>query len=723
MLNWGKRAAIAALTLAVSSTVVSPAHAETDFKAMIEAHNTKFDHWDQLLGKENAAILFTGTRQKTVTHYVFGCPSGTWTFKGATNFDAADNGGVGFADRLQAKVAENREACLESRKAIVAAAEKESWSPAMEVLEDGPDVLVGMEQSTENKQYTRVAPELVAQKRNAFVDSLATAVWSAEVERKAATVRPYAGAAAVDKALMESRKLALSKLAADKSVWSPQWVARFDEIKKVLPVETNAVIDARFKQLVDSFANDGKPWSLAWEQSVKTATAGATNAQMKLVAEVVGKRRQAAAQAFATDGKPWSLAWEATLSDLAKADKALADKVIADRRAAAVKAFQNDGKPWTPEWDKSIAPLASVSADAQKLRADRRAAYVREVTANRGWNEVSDRIFQGFLEDSAARRVVLDGSTVTLIDTWRARAVEGLSANREWSPELEAEYSYLTVTYPKAKTEMEKLREAAANKALADIKAKGWNAQADAKLAQVAEYQYTPYGQILDDTRKQALADLKAAKWSPENDQKLQQLGKVYPLAKDAAAQERQEAFSAIVLPKQWNEKVDGQLEPLAEAGYTPAAQALETLRSEQLARLEMAEATPERDIALAKLAEVYAPAREVMDSGTLAPVAPTTTAPATTAPATTKPVAPATSTPATATEAPTSTPVDGEPVVDGEEDASSQSSNADGEEGSSAADAKEIIAIIMAVITALGAVAGVVGPLASQFGMAAPRF
>lgn len=708
------RPAIAALTLSIAtaSMTVPAAGAATDFKSMINQHNAQVDRWDEMTGKENAALVFTGTRTKTVKKSVYGCPIGKWTFKGATNFDATrGGGGVGFADRLQAKVSENRIACIASIDAIVAAAEKESWSPAMEALEDGPEAITGMRQG-EQAITERVAPELVAQKRREYVDALATSKWSTETERKAAVVRPYAGDAAVNRALADSRRNALNGLAADDSEWTPAWAARFDEIKKVLPKETQAVIDARFKRLVDAFAADGKPWSLAWEQQVAKATAGATANQRKVANEMVGKRRQAAADAFAKDGQAWSPAWEAKLKDLRSVAPSLADKVIGDRRAGAARGFEQDGKSWSPEWDRTIEPLAKVSGDAAKVRSDRRAAYVRDITTNRPWNEVSDRIFQGFLEDSAARRVVLDQSTISLIETWRGRAVEGLSANRKWSPELEEEFAYLTVTYPKAKEQMKKLRAEAGKSASDDIKANGWSLEQDSVLAQLADYDYATFGPTLDSVRKTALNTLRKQVWSVDSDKALSDLASVYPMARDAVEQERAEAFSAITLPKQWNENVDAQLAPLAEVGFEPAAQALESLRSEHLARLEIAPATAERDIELAKLAEVYAPAQKVIDAGTLPPVTSDSSGSAPTDDASQGESQDENSEDESNTEEET----DGGLDSDGQQDDSSSmsSSEEDGEE-TSPADVKEIIGIIVAVIGALGTVMGVLAPFLSK--------
>ncbi|MDY3128132.1 MAG: hypothetical protein SOW59_08445 [Corynebacterium sp.] len=704
------RLAIAALTAVMGATLVNaPAHAATDFKAMIDAHNNRMDRFDEMQGEENAAIIFTGTRVRTKRVSVFGCPTGTWKFSGVTNWDSRD-GGIGFADRIQAKVRENREECQKSLADIARVAEKEAWSPGMEVLEDGPLAINAGEQTSEGTLVTRVAvaPDLVKSKRAEFIDAIAGSKWSIATERQAEAIRPYADAASVDKALDVSRRTTLADLALDDSDWSARWAARFDEIKKVLPKETQRVIDDRFKRLVDDFAVDGKPWSLQWEQAVTKATAGATSDQQKVAAEMVGKRRQTAADGFARDGQPWSRDWEASLSDLRRVDAARADKVIADRRAVAAKAFARDGQSWTPEWDGTIAPLAAVSQEAKNIRSDRRKAYVRDITTNRGWNEVSDRTFQGFLEDNASRRVSLDQSTIALIETWRARTVDGLAANREWSPELEEEFSYLTITYPKAKEEIKKLRENAATKAIDSIADHGWNAQDDVKLAEVAQYQYTPYGPRLDDIRKAALSQLKESEWSSDVDKRLGDLAAVYPLAKDAVEQERAEKFNSIDVPQEWSPEADAELAPLAKVGYVPAQQVLETLRSEYLARLESAEATPERDIELAKLAEVYQPARQL--AGSLPPA--------------TTPQSPASGDAGAGEGKKPSGTNDGLGNAGAEESESggavNKNSSKDGE-GSSATGIQETLGIILAVLTALGAIAGMAGNLASQFGMRFP--
>lgn len=725
-----RRLAVTALTVAISSSVatVPSAVAATDYGALIEAHNQRFMKWFRVYSRVRSNSLWNNTfgigmftRPYTASFY--GCPEGTWRFSRLDNADADNHRGVGGLDRTMAAIEGNAQECRDSLAAIRAAAEKDVWSPAMEVLEDGPKALVASTQNDNGSAHLRkaaVSPSIVKAKRAEFIDMIALSDWSTKTERMAKTVRPYADAAEVDEALQTSRKDTLNALASDNSEWSAAWAARFTEIATVLPKETAAVLDARFDRLLNTFRTDGKAWSPEWENSVVRATVGATAAQKKRADAVISARRQQEADRFVNDGQPWSPEWEKSLTTFRNIDVARADKVIADRRLAAAKAVERDGQSWTPEWDKRIAPLAGVSAEAKQIRSDRRAGYVREVTSNQAWNEVADRVFQGFLEDNTTRRVPLDASTVSLIDTWRARNVDGLASNRVWSPELEEEFAYLQVTYPKAKEQIAKLREQAASKATADIEENGWNAEADAQLAALAKFQYTPYGQQLDDVRKAGLAQLREASWSPDVDSRLNKLAEVYPIARDAVAQERGEAFEAVSLPEQWNEDVDGQLAPLAEVGYTPAINALEALRSDYLVRLENAEPTAERDIELAKLADVYAPARDVVDSGTLEP-------------------APVESPEVPAGEGGSDDGTDnggdkpgadvyapGAPGVDGGQDLDDDDPDADGSSGDemssdedgevSPEKVREVIGIVVAVMGAVGAGLGLLAPILERF-------
>ncbi|MGV0394287.1 hypothetical protein [Corynebacterium riegelii] len=550
-----------------------------------------------------------------------------------TNYDEireAETGGVGTLDRYKQALEKNRADCAASLQRIADAADKQNWSPSMEALakEDAALTRSSLDKvdSEENPLkprvwtmpfYGPVALDVVKAKRKAYIETIAKAKWSPTVERTARDAKAAMPAEVhgdIASAIQEARQRHLNEIVQQKQPWSLEWKSQLQHMEKYDATLAKQADDRKFDLLVESFLNDGKGWSPEWEKALNTATTGASQQQIDRKNAAIGKQRDAFMSVVSADSAPWSPEWEASLADFKKADGRRAGVLLNERRKQALNEFVTDNRSWTREWDDQIAPLAAVYADAGKLRAQRRSDFVRNTTANNAWNEINDRDFQSFIEDSKLNHVVLADDVLGKVDQWRKDTVDGLSENRKWSQKLEEEFAYLALVYPRAKSELEALRKQTAEQAVADMAANGWNLDADKKLAEVASVQHAPYGKTLHTQRMEGLDKLKQAEWTPEIDAKLKELGRVLPVAEDAAQQRREATFEALAAPSEWSQDAEAKLAGLVEVGFAPAVAAIDTLRAEKLASLEAQPRTPQRDVELGQLAEVYKPAMNVLN-------------------------------------------------------------------------------------------------------------
>ncbi|MCQ4614579.1 MULTISPECIES: hypothetical protein [Corynebacterium] len=113
----------------------------SDFKSMLDAHNTKFKVFSVVQGQEAYEYRGLGSSVKSLglvrtdgSWRFHGCPDDTWRYFGLTNFDANENDGVGTYDRFQKAVEDNRAACDASLQSIVDTATKQQWNRSMEAL-------------------------------------------------------------------------------------------------------------------------------------------------------------------------------------------------------------------------------------------------------------------------------------------------------------------------------------------------------------------------------------------------------------------------------------------------------------------------------------------------------------------------------------------------------------------------------------------------------------
>lgn len=620
---------------------IAPTYASAEdasnFQSMLDAHNAKFKTFSVVKGLEAYEYRGLGSSMKSLGFFrvdgswrFHGCPDDTWKYFGLTNFDAEENDGVGTYDRFQKAVEDNRAACDASLQSIVDEATKQQWNPSMEALVSDKAALIrasrgdertgGSEHSPEYKpvlNYGPVAADVVAAKRKAYIEAIAKSKWSPTVERTARDAKaamPGALHGDIASAIHEARQRYLNEIVQQKQPWSLEWASQLQHMEKYDAALARKANDRKFDLLVESFVTDGKGWSPEWEKELNTATTGASKQQLDRKNAAIGKQRDAFMSVVRADSAPWSPEWEASLADFKKADGRRAGVLLNERRKQALNEFVTDNRSWTREWDDQIAPLAAVYADAGKLRAQRRSDFVRNTTANNAWNEINDRDFQSFIEDSKLNRVVLADDVLAKVDQWRKDTVDGLSENRKWSPKLEEEFAYLALVYPRAKSELEALRKQVAEQAVADMAANGWNLDADKKLAEVASVQHAPYGTTLHTQRMEGLDKLNQAEWTPEIDAKLKELGRVLPVAADAAQKRREATFEALDVPSEWSQEAEAKLAGLVEVGFAPAVAAIDTLRAEKLASLEAQPRTPQRDMELGQLAEVYKPATNVLN-------------------------------------------------------------------------------------------------------------
>lgn len=623
---------------------IAPAQASTgavsDFQLMLDAHNNKFKVWSYVHGREMKSyssslvgFLSLGMVSTEASWPFYGCPDDSWRFSKMTNYDEireAETGGVGTLDRYKQALEKNRTDCAASLQRIADAADKQNWSPSMEALAKEDAALkrssldkVDPEENPLKPRvwsmpfYGPVALDVVKAKRKAYIETIAKAKWSPTVERTARDAKAAMPAEVhgdIASAIQEARQRHLNEIVQQKQPWSLEWESQLQHMEKYDATLAKQANDRKFDLLVESFLNDGKGWSPEWEKAFDTATTGASQQQIDRKNAAIGKQRDAFMSVVRADSAPWSPEWEASLADFKKADGRRAGVLLNERRKQALNEFVTDNRSWTREWDDQIAPLAAVYADAGTLRAQRRSDFVRNTTANNAWNEINDRDFQSFIEDSKLNHVVLADDVLGKVDQWRKDTVDGLSENRKWSPKLEEEFAYLALVYPRAKSELESLRKQTAEQAVADMAANGWNLEADKKLAEVADVQHSPYGKLLHAQRMEGLEKLTQAEWTPEIDAKLDELGRVLPVAADAAQNRREATFEALAVPSEWSQEAEAKLAGLVEVGFAPAVAAIDTLRAEKLASLEAQPKTPQRDVELGQLAEVYKPATNVLN-------------------------------------------------------------------------------------------------------------
>ena len=609
----------------------------SNFQSMLDAHNAKFGEFSYVHGKERqpfgsslSSALSLGAFTSDASWPFYGCPDDSWDFAKLTNYDADKNSGVGTRDRYKQALEKNRADCDASLQRIVDAAGKQTWSASMEALakEDAALTRATLEESntlenplepevTAGPTYGPIALDIVKAKRKAYIEEIAKAKWSPTVERTARDAKAAMPAEVhgdIASAINEARQRHLNEIVQQKQPWSLEWASQLQHMEEYAPDLAKKANDRKFDLLVESFTTDGKGWSPEWEKKLNTATAGASKQQLDRKNAAIGKQRDAFMGVVRADSAPWSPEWEASLADFKKADGRRAGVLLNERRKQALNGFVTDNRSWTREWDDQIAPLAAVYADAGKLRAQRRSDFVRNTTANNAWNEINDRDFQSFIEDSKLKRVVLADDVLGKVDQWRKDTVDGLSENRKWSPKLEEEFAYLALVYPRAKSELEALRKQVAEQAVADMAANGWNLDADKKLAEVASVQHAPYGKTLHTQRMEGLEKLNQAAWTPEIDAKLKELGRVLPVAADAAQKRREATFEALDVPIEWSQEAETKLAGLVQVGFAPAVTAIDTLRAEKLASLEAQPRTPQRDVELGQLAEVYKPATNVLN-------------------------------------------------------------------------------------------------------------